>query len=229
MKKLLFLFFLITISYANAQVGIGGNPDNSAMLDIQSTDKGLLIPRVNLSNITDTSLDGTNTVSEGMIIYNTNANITGGNGKGLYYFNGTQWQKFTVNSYNVSSVTIGTNEITKSNTAGEDVAGYDTALEPSVYNKDGKIQVKLVVKYESINAGNVNFQIRARNLNNTDVWPITNGDFGTHASTGDNRKVATSAWVNWDATTTAYEIHLFSWVSSGSIKIISAYLLVRSQ
>ena len=229
MKKILFLLFLFLILSIKAQVGIGGNPDNAAMLDIQSTHKGLLIPRVSLSNITDTSLDGTYTVSEGMIIYNTNANVTGGNGKGLYYFNGTQWEKFTVNSYNVSSVTIGTNEITKNNTTGEDVAGYDTALEPSVYNKDGKIQVKLVVKYESINAGDVNFQLRTRNLNNTDVYPVTNADFGTHASTGDNRKVATSAWKNWDATTTAYEIHLFSWVSSGNINIISAYLLVRSQ
>lgn len=53
MNRLLFLFsflFLGIISASSAQnVGIstdGSTPDNSAMLDIKSTDKGILIPRV---------------------------------------------------------------------------------------------------------------------------------------------------------------------------------------
>ena len=77
-----------------AQVGIGTTtPDTSAALDITSTDKGLLIPRINLSDVTTTSLDGTNTAATGLLIWNTNASVTGGNGTGLYYFDGSQWQK----------------------------------------------------------------------------------------------------------------------------------------
>ena len=59
------LFLLL--NNAIAQVGIGTNsPDNKAILDIRSTTKGLLIPR--LSN---TDRDAINTPTEGLIIFNT--------------------------------------------------------------------------------------------------------------------------------------------------------------
>ncbi|MFK7936716.1 MAG: hypothetical protein AB8G22_24595 [Saprospiraceae bacterium] len=48
-KVNLFLFFLFSITNLNAQVGINSDnstPDASAMLDIKSTDKGILIPRM---------------------------------------------------------------------------------------------------------------------------------------------------------------------------------------
>jgi hypothetical protein len=48
-KKFLLVSLLFTLYFNNtfAQVGIGTTtPDNSAMLDVSSTDKGLLIPRM---------------------------------------------------------------------------------------------------------------------------------------------------------------------------------------
>ena len=95
-NKLLAFISLNVIFLFNfyAQVGIGTTtPDASAALDITSTAKGLLIPRINLSSVTNTSLDGTNTAATGLLIWNTNASVTGGSGIGLYYFDGSQWQK----------------------------------------------------------------------------------------------------------------------------------------
>ncbi len=77
----------------SGQTGINTTtPDNSAILDIVSNNKGLLIPRVSLSNITDTSLDGgTTPAATGLMIWNTNANVVDGAGKGYYFFDGTAW------------------------------------------------------------------------------------------------------------------------------------------
>ncbi len=90
MKLLLLIIFcpLIFVT-ANAQVGIGNtDPDQSSVLDISATDKGILIPRVSLDNVATTELDGVNTAATGLLIWNTNPATTGGSGVGFYYFNG---------------------------------------------------------------------------------------------------------------------------------------------
>lgn len=85
------LSFVAIFNQAHSQnVGInssGTAPDNSAMLDIVSSSKGLLIPRVSLLNITDAATIPT--PATGLLVYNTNASITNGNGVGYYYNNGT--------------------------------------------------------------------------------------------------------------------------------------------
>ncbi|MEZ4817172.1 MAG: hypothetical protein R2776_04285 [Flavobacteriaceae bacterium] len=74
-----------------AQVGIGTtNPDTSTILDITATDKGVLVPRVNLTDVTNNTTPVT-TPATGLLVWNTNAAVTGGNGTGFYFFNGTQW------------------------------------------------------------------------------------------------------------------------------------------
>ncbi len=91
MKKLFLLISIISLSI-QAQVGVNTtNPDPSSMLDISSTDKGVLVPRISLVNVATTTLDGTNTAATGLLIWNTNAAIVGGNGVGFYYFDGTTW------------------------------------------------------------------------------------------------------------------------------------------
>lgn len=99
MKKLLQLFLSVTLLYLciqkmNAQVGINtDNPDASAVLDIvaKNNNKGLLIPRIALTGITDNITVPNPTTS--LLVYNTttNVNIT----KGFYYWDGLQWLKFT--------------------------------------------------------------------------------------------------------------------------------------
>jgi hypothetical protein len=69
MKKSLFLIAFIANGFfsMNAQVGIGTpTPDNSAVLDLASTTKGLLPPRM-----TQTDRDAIALPAKGLIIYNT--------------------------------------------------------------------------------------------------------------------------------------------------------------
>ncbi|MDG5491771.1 tail fiber domain-containing protein [Psychroserpens sp. SPM9] len=96
MKQILLIaFFCIVCTYSLcAQVGIGTtNPEASSVLDINSTDKGVLIPKVALSDVADTMLDGVNPAATGLLIFNTNPGTTGGSGVGFYYFNGTVWER----------------------------------------------------------------------------------------------------------------------------------------
>ena len=95
MKKLvIILSLLISLLMGNilkAQVGIGTSlftPDASAELEIQSTNKGLLIPRVALTSVNDVTTIPSPATS--LLVYN---NGTGGlTPTGFYYWNGSQWQ-----------------------------------------------------------------------------------------------------------------------------------------
>lgn len=71
MKKLTTLLILTILGalIAQAQVAIntdGSDPDNSAMLDIKSSEKGLLIPRM-----TQAEIEGISSLANGLTVYNT--------------------------------------------------------------------------------------------------------------------------------------------------------------
>lgn len=87
MKKsfLLILFFLMhsSVMLFSQNVGINNDasqPHNSAMLDVKSTEKGLLIPRMTMAERDDIDEPAT-----GLMIYQTN------NTAGFYYYNGSAW------------------------------------------------------------------------------------------------------------------------------------------
>ncbi len=88
---LLFAFWLMQLSFSQS-VGINTNsPDDSAILDIFAADKGLLLPRVSLLDITNTTAPINNPV-DGLIVYNTNASVVGGLGVGIYIFKSPNWE-----------------------------------------------------------------------------------------------------------------------------------------
>lgn len=60
----------------------GNAADVSAVLDLTSSNKGLLIPRISLTSLTDATTISNPATS--LLVYNTNAALTGGTG---YYFN----------------------------------------------------------------------------------------------------------------------------------------------
>ncbi|MEZ4874602.1 MAG: hypothetical protein R2793_03905 [Flavobacteriaceae bacterium] len=95
MKKIVLIAGFLSIThFLFSQVGIGTTtPASSAILDISAVNKGVLIPRVFLTNITNTMLDGVNIAATGLLIYNTNATTIGGSGLGYYYFNGMIWER----------------------------------------------------------------------------------------------------------------------------------------
>jgi hypothetical protein len=85
MKKLLLLLILIAFQQQIFAQGVGINttsPDPSAALDIQSTNKGILIPKVALTHLTDKTTIAN--PANSLMVYNTNVNLTYGAG---YYFN----------------------------------------------------------------------------------------------------------------------------------------------
>jgi uncharacterized protein (TIGR02145 family) len=96
MKKIFFLMltlFILSAASMNAQVLIGGdgtgNPDPSAVLELQSSDKGFLLPRVEL---TSTSIPAPlDAFIRGMTVYNTR--IINDVTRGTYYCDGIRWVK----------------------------------------------------------------------------------------------------------------------------------------
>ncbi|RXM40900.1 hypothetical protein BOQ62_03420 [Chryseobacterium sp. CH21] len=73
----------------NGAVGIGTNlPDASAILDITSTNRGVILPRVALKSITDQST--INTPATGILVYNTGADSL--KYVGYVFWNGSEWR-----------------------------------------------------------------------------------------------------------------------------------------
>jgi len=94
MKKLrtLFLALAMIATYSiSAQVSIntdGSSAAESAMLEVKSSDKGMLIPRVALTGTTDVTT--ISSPAESLMVYNT---ATAGDvTPGFYYWNGTAWE-----------------------------------------------------------------------------------------------------------------------------------------
>ena len=83
---LLAVVLLTATTYA--QVGVGTTtPDASSALDITSTTKGLLIPRM-----TETQRDAISSPATGLMIYQTDGTV------GFYYYNGSSWVEVAATS-----------------------------------------------------------------------------------------------------------------------------------
>lgn len=94
MKKIvlisLFLAFFIAASAQNVGINsTGATAHSSAMLDVSSTNMGLLIPRINIPNLSSASPVTSPEVS--LLVYNTNATT----GLGYYYWDGTGWRRLS--------------------------------------------------------------------------------------------------------------------------------------
>ncbi|MCX7743487.1 MAG: hypothetical protein N2167_02875 [Flavobacteriales bacterium] len=91
MKRMLLLAILILLVLPFFSQGVGINetgvsPDASAILDVNSTNKGLLIPRVALISPTNPIVSP----ATSLLVYNTSTSGTYST-PGFYYFNGTDW------------------------------------------------------------------------------------------------------------------------------------------
>lgn len=87
LRNLIFTCFLLISSQILAQLGVGTNsPNSAAQLDVTSTSKGVLFPRMTNAQMLNISSPAT-----GLQVFNTTANT-------LYYYNGSQWQS-ALNSY----------------------------------------------------------------------------------------------------------------------------------
>ncbi|MDT7830917.1 FISUMP domain-containing protein [Flavobacteriaceae bacterium S356] len=84
------------VSNVMCQVGVGtSNPDNSAVLEVNSTAKGFLLPRITKAQILAIS-----NPAEGLIVYCTDCAL-----KGMYIFDGELFNNFAGTSSIVNTVT----------------------------------------------------------------------------------------------------------------------------
>ncbi len=107
------LFYGVANSGFAQNVGInatGANPDASAVLDVSSNDKGVLIPRVALTGTNDAATVTSPATS--LLVYNTAtiSDVT----PGFYYYDGTIWQRI------VSGAVVGTDD---QNISGSGLSG----------------------------------------------------------------------------------------------------------
>ena len=88
-RKLLLIFSLFHSAINFAQVGVGTIvPNSSTMLDVVASDKGVLLPRVQLNNSTDaTTIVPQNEV--GLLVYNSAAMAD--IGVGYHFWDGAKW------------------------------------------------------------------------------------------------------------------------------------------
>jgi hypothetical protein len=106
MKKLLTYLLLLTSLSLTAQVKIGNNPGTinaNSLLELESTNKGFLPPRVALNNA---SLIAplTGTVPSGMLVYSSGGTLA----DGYYYWNGTSWRLVATSELNAVAKTAST-------------------------------------------------------------------------------------------------------------------------
>lgn len=80
------LLVFVNSAVAQGHVGVGTKtPDPSAMLDITSTNSGLLIPRIALQAI-NVAAPVIAPIATGVTVFNTNPAVIGGSGIGYYYW-----------------------------------------------------------------------------------------------------------------------------------------------
>lgn len=92
MKKVFIVLLLFCFVYdaSSQNVGIGTtNPSTSAQLDVNSTSKGLLIPRM-----TGAQRNAIASPAVGLIVYQTNAEITPPSSAGFYIYESGGWKRF---------------------------------------------------------------------------------------------------------------------------------------
>jgi hypothetical protein len=95
MKKTLFIYALVFMTFTSfAQVGIGTkSPDPSAMFEVKSTSKGMLIPRM-----TQSQRNAIKNPANSLMIYQTD------NTPGYYYYASNSWTRIA-NGNNSGGIT----------------------------------------------------------------------------------------------------------------------------
>lgn len=115
-KNVLILLALVATSLSFGQVGINTvAPANGSILDIESANKGIFIPRVSIIDLTTinpvTGISGPveELAAAGLLVYNTFA----GTGTGFYFWNGTDWAPISASSITeppIDSVSLATDQ-----------------------------------------------------------------------------------------------------------------------
>lgn len=209
MKTKLIIITVIAIfcgicSFSQENVGIGTtNPHASALLDLTSSSKGLLIPRVELISVNN-GVAPVNSPATGLLVFNE----TGALDHGFYYWDGSQWVMVGTGggisecvsleqAYNCNGSGLG-REINANSGAVEitlPIGGIgDAGLE--VYSDKGSIMAPTMALYtqnsqqgvgvfsQITNPGNVYSAIQGISYSNLTGADLPSGISGYHDGTG---------------------------------------------
>jgi hypothetical protein len=161
---------LLVTSITFAQIGIGTTtPNDSAILDVTSSNKGFLQPRVALTGTADAATIAS--PATGLMVFNT---ATAGSGAtavtpGVYYHNGTAWQR-VANQADVTAASTPTSATFVNGSLGTALNGqsgdfYDP-FSPSLSAKSSNATISLPPGKWA-----VNLEITADISTNTEVQP----------------------------------------------------------
>ena len=194
-KSSFFVFLILVVLRINlfSQVAInstGNTPDNSAMLDISASNKGLLIPRVALTGTTDNTTIPSPVTS--LLIYNT-ATVSDV-APGFYYYTGSDWAPVGEDAYTFEngltesgSHSVGLGGTLSSNTTIDFSAGFANILYFNLNNSSQFIIQNNGVDNVTFNDnGNVNYvgNISAGEYYNFD-GTFGSGGYGFRERSGD--------------------------------------------
>jgi hypothetical protein len=179
-----FILFLFLSTGLFAQTGIGtATPDASAKLDVYSTNKGFLPPRVTLTSTTDASTIAS--PAEGLLVYNLGSV---GLQAGYYYWNGANWAT-------IATATSAGNGVT----ASDMVKIYDGVGNAATINTNGAtFSVTTSGKYAfdfstSATCGNcnvtINFQVRDGSNSNAVIASDSQTSYNNNVHAEYNGKV----------------------------------------
>jgi hypothetical protein len=136
MKKIILsTLSILSFSALFSQVGIGTtSPDASAALEISSTNKGFLPPRIGLTSTSDVTT--ITSPATGLLIYNTTvAGVFPNNVlKGYYFFNGAKWMPLGYTGYATVIEKTSNYTLTESDTRAVIVVNSSSAVTITVPN-----------------------------------------------------------------------------------------------
>ncbi len=140
--KCLFVLSLLPFFLFAQNVGInatGAAPSSDAILDVSSMDKGVLIPRVDIADLsTIAPITGGATVS--LLVYNTNA----ATGEGYYYWNGNLWVRLST-AERIDDLADGKSDSDGSHDGSSIFLGVNAG-----YNDDGTDNRNIGLGYQSL-------------------------------------------------------------------------------
>lgn len=162
-RLLLAMFFVMAWTGVQAQVGISSaviTPDASSMLEVRSTNKGVLITRVALTGTTDVTTIASAATS--LLVYNTAtvSDVT----PGFYYWSGSAWVRMLSGTVPASGWALtgnagtapGTNFV--GTTDAQDVVIRTNNLERMRLSSSGNVGVGTATPSEKLDvSGNVQF------------------------------------------------------------------------
>jgi hypothetical protein len=179
---------LVSSVWAQQNVGIGTNtPHPTALLELYSTSKGLLIPRM-----TQAERDAISSPATGLLIYQTD------NTPGFYYWNGTAWIPLLSSSSGSGLFW----SLTGNSITGTEFLGTTNA-QPLVIRTNNTERIR-VTAGGNVGVGTTNPQARLH-VEDGEIWLFNNGN-NTRFVIGDNPTTGQYGWLQWDSNLDLFRI-----------------------